>query len=206
MNLYKCLVMLDDILAMYDVRLPTMYNTLVSYARARTKSAVQSRNPVHRLFYCAMIANIAKTTNHVGLRQWAHEFLIEWIDVNVLPNGCCRPCLYYDDLAWQTLCLIFIHSAFADPYFPYFTYRSKYGCSIRSAVYYLIPYVTGDKLHIRHLRSRHRFCVLRPCAWNMINTCEVFQKYRCYDPVIDSVYRKYYSAITNLAPEHPDII
>lgn len=183
---------LEKTLELYDNKYPIMYHMLNQYAEQQMELAENCTSPAIRIFYCATVAKIGKVINNENFKKWSHSFLLTFLDAEILPNGCCRECVLYDSLEWHTLILLMIHHAFAYRTFDYFHHKTRFGTTLQQAIYFIIPYVRGQKIHIMHVRPYNIQNKQLPARWYKNNAKQVFDKYRRYDEHIQLIYEQFY--------------
>jgi hypothetical protein len=154
-------------------------------------------NSPYKLFYIAIVSYIAIHSNDKYLLNWSHTTFLKWIDDEILLNGCIRDCWIYDNLDYHVFNLMLVYNCMevlsrSDIKFDYFNYKNKYGSSIKKSLYYLIPYVKKEKIHISNLYPIHKEQQV-PQIWNIYNCAEVFGMYRNVNDKIKNIYLQYFA-------------
>lgn len=106
-----------------------------------------------QLIYLVLVHHIALKTGCRTLRKKSLDLCKDWLDRNILPNGCLYECMVYDSLDFQVESLLILSFILREePWL--FTYKTKYEGSIRKSLQLLIPYASRQKLHICYLHSQ----------------------------------------------------
>lgn len=108
-----------------------------------------------QLFIISMISVFARRILHQDLLYEVHSRFMEWIDDAIVSNGCLYDCGLYDSLDYQVeglLLAALVHNLLM-PFtaINYKQYRTPRGQSLDMSLTYLIPYLRGERLHIKYL-------------------------------------------------------
>lgn len=105
----------------------------------------------------------------------------EWLDKNLLPNGCIYECFLYDSLDFQVESLLVL--SFLIKFSPHlYNYKTKYKGSVQQSINFLIPYVLKKKLHICYIHSSNSR------IWDCNDAKHVFRLYQYFDQNIKNIY------------------
>jgi hypothetical protein len=154
-------------------------------------------NSPYKLFYICVVSYIAIYFKDRYLLHWAHTSFLKWIDDEILLNGCIRDCWIYDNLDYHVFSLMLVKHCMealsqSDKRFDYFNYRNTCGSSIKKSIYYLIPYVKKEKIHITNLYPINKVH-LPPRVWDSHHCAEVFGMYRNANDTIKNIYLQYFA-------------
>lgn len=153
-------------------------------------------NSPYRLFYISVVSYIGIYFKDRYLLHWSHTSFLKWIDDEILVNGCTRDCWIYDNLDYHVFSLMLIRHCIEalsqDRKFDYLNYKNACGSSIKKSIYYLIPYIKKEKIHISNLYPINKV-QLPPDIWNIYDCAEVFGMYRNMDDTIKNIYLQYFA-------------
>ena len=105
-----------------------------------------------QLIYLVLAHQIAIKTKCTGLRKETLRLCKNWLDNNILPNGCLYECMVYDSLDFQVESLLILSIMIRDER-QLLTYTTKYKGSVLKSIRLLIPYVLKQKMHICYFHS-----------------------------------------------------
>lgn len=105
-----------------------------------------------QLIYIVLVHHIAQKTNCSDLLKKSLQLCKEWLDKNILPNGCFYECMLYDSLDFQVETLLILSIILRENSW-LLTYTTKYKGSILKSIRLLTPYILKKKMHICYLYS-----------------------------------------------------
>jgi hypothetical protein len=143
------------------------------------------------------IAFIGYTFDEETLLDWAREQFLLQIDKSILPDGNCMDFVERDSLTYSVntlyALLLALQSLSRHYDFDFYNYESPSGASFKKAIWFLIPYIKGEKQNKMFLNSTFKsdkqiYRKEYGKRWNKFNAKYMIYECCYYDKDIIKIY------------------